>query len=480
MTHLHQQRLMQFLDGLNDTYDQARRQILMKTTEPTLNQAYALITQDESQQYAGGGVPGHKSDPLAMQAGRGQGFRGRKQFMQCEHCHMRGHTKENCYKIVGYPEDFRRRKTYHSKGILTTTNHVEGSVSHEEGNMAQSSQGTSDTSHARGGDHFFTEAQYQQILDLLRDSPPNDIKDLYNGRVKAIGKENEGLYILKRRGIKLLAANVDVRGSSAETTHLWHERLGHASVPVMQHVPFLHNKVDDNMQNKCTYKSETIVFLKQFISMVKTQFDTCVKVVRTDNGKEFFNTQWNEFLLSQGIIHQNCRILNGKSPYGMLYGREPSIAHLRVFGCLCYATNLTQDDKFGARDRQAVHMRDVSFRENEFPFRKMTQHSFTTNDFSSSFLEIIDVQGQPDELPADIGTSSPSEDGNIGLSTETSAAEVLEEPPESFENHDAAVLESVEDTAAVSLTQDGVNEDIQHGEDTLRLNLFPMYQLDSL
>ncbi|OIT20997.1 hypothetical protein A4A49_63873, partial [Nicotiana attenuata] len=40
---LHQQRLMQFLDGLNDTYEQARRQILMKTTEPTLNQAYAMI-----------------------------------------------------------------------------------------------------------------------------------------------------------------------------------------------------------------------------------------------------------------------------------------------------------------------------------------------------------------------------------------------------------------------------------------------------
>ncbi|XP_070005427.1 uncharacterized protein [Nicotiana sylvestris] len=38
---LQQQRLMQFLSGLNETCDQARRQILMKTVEPTLNQAYA-------------------------------------------------------------------------------------------------------------------------------------------------------------------------------------------------------------------------------------------------------------------------------------------------------------------------------------------------------------------------------------------------------------------------------------------------------
>ncbi|XP_049350202.1 uncharacterized protein LOC125814801 [Solanum verrucosum] len=47
--HLQQQRLLQFVGGLNDSYDQARRQILMKTSEPTLNQAYALIIEDECQ-----------------------------------------------------------------------------------------------------------------------------------------------------------------------------------------------------------------------------------------------------------------------------------------------------------------------------------------------------------------------------------------------------------------------------------------------
>ncbi|XP_070054003.1 uncharacterized protein [Nicotiana tomentosiformis] len=81
MTHLQQQRVMQFLDGLNDTYDQARRQILIKNTDPTLNQAYALIIQDTSQQCSGGGTIGQKADPLVMQAGRGQGFRGRKQYL---------------------------------------------------------------------------------------------------------------------------------------------------------------------------------------------------------------------------------------------------------------------------------------------------------------------------------------------------------------------------------------------------------------
>lgn len=49
--HLRQQRLIQFLGGLNESHSQARRQILMKTTKPTLNQAYAMIKNEESQKY---------------------------------------------------------------------------------------------------------------------------------------------------------------------------------------------------------------------------------------------------------------------------------------------------------------------------------------------------------------------------------------------------------------------------------------------
>lgn len=47
--NLHQQRVMQFLSCLNESYDQARRQILMKTNAPSPNQTYLMIIQDESQ-----------------------------------------------------------------------------------------------------------------------------------------------------------------------------------------------------------------------------------------------------------------------------------------------------------------------------------------------------------------------------------------------------------------------------------------------
>lgn len=118
VTHLYQQRVMQFLDGLNDTYEQARRHILMKTTEPTLNQAYALIIQDESQQSMRNASIAEKGDPLAMQDGRGQGYRGKKQFLQCEHCRMKGHTKEIASKSLVTPKTSKEGKVFNPKGHL--------------------------------------------------------------------------------------------------------------------------------------------------------------------------------------------------------------------------------------------------------------------------------------------------------------------------------------------------------------------------
>ncbi|KAG5593877.1 hypothetical protein H5410_035109 [Solanum commersonii] len=97
--YLQQQRLMQFLSGLNESYDQAKRQILMKSNAPTVNQAYALIVQDESQQ-----ANIEKSDPIAMQVKRNNGYKGGGS-MYCEHCHMRNHIKKDCYKLIGYPSE---------------------------------------------------------------------------------------------------------------------------------------------------------------------------------------------------------------------------------------------------------------------------------------------------------------------------------------------------------------------------------------
>ncbi|XP_070041646.1 uncharacterized protein [Nicotiana tomentosiformis] len=250
--HLQQQMLLQFLSGLNDSYDQVRRQFLLQSNEPSLNQAYAMVIEDESQHSSSG--LNEKIDPMAMQVGRGQGYRGKKPFIQCEHCGLRGHTKKNYYKIIGYPEDFKGKKKFNNSNFggqprrgngnfrgqfgnqqsINAVNNVCGNAASAE--VQSQSSSTSDDLHTTlaGKGPNFTEDQYKRILgmlskdsvdaqaniagathhitateNLLKDEAhtrkaskdsvhrPTEDKDLSSGRVKGIVKGNAGLYILR-------------------------------------------------------------------------------------------------------------------------------------------------------------------------------------------------------------------------------------------------------------------------------------------
>lgn len=122
-THLHYQRLLQFLMELNDGYNLARIQILMKSNIPNFNQENAMILQDESQKLA---ASGRGMDLPALFTARSTGSKSNKNYgivceffhlrghtksqcfklHKCSHCHLNGHMKENCNKLVGYPADF--------------------------------------------------------------------------------------------------------------------------------------------------------------------------------------------------------------------------------------------------------------------------------------------------------------------------------------------------------------------------------------
>jgi len=316
-----------------------------------------------------------------------------------------------------------------------------------------------------------------------------------------IGKEDNGLYFLKDEPIAAcLAGSTD---QEAEDDSIWHKRLGHPSKSVFDLIPVVMTNtnahkpceicplakqtrfkfpvsdshstaifqlihidvwgpykvptydkkhyfvtiVDDHSRYTwlclVQHKSEVIVVLKDFLLKVHNQFGVTVKVLRSDNGKEFFNSQCSKLFSSLGIVHQSsCAytpqqngvverkhrhilevarslkfqssvpnrfwgdcvrtvvylinklptpVLQGKTPYEMLYHKPPAYDHLRVFGCLCFASTLPKGTKFEARARRTVLIgysetqkgyklfdlesgtclvsRDVLFRENNFPFK---------------------------------------------------------------------------------------------------------------
>ncbi|KAL6277717.1 hypothetical protein ACE6H2_021318 [Prunus campanulata] len=52
------------------------------------------------------------------------------------------------------------------------------------------------------------------------------------------------------------------------------------------------------------HKSDVSRIVKEFCTMVQTQFATTIKVLRSDNGSEYVNRDLAEFFISQGMIHQ--------------------------------------------------------------------------------------------------------------------------------------------------------------------------------
>ena len=57
-------------------------------------------------------------------------------------------------------------------------------------------------------------------------------------------------------------------------------------------------------------KRETGKLLKNFVVMVKTQFDKVVKILRSDNGSEFKSGAMKEFYASHGMVHQTSCVDN--------------------------------------------------------------------------------------------------------------------------------------------------------------------------
>ncbi|XP_070047158.1 uncharacterized protein LOC142169728 [Nicotiana tabacum] len=119
VVYLQKLKLYQFLMGLNESYSQERSQILMRIPLPTVNQAYSLIISDETQKAlaATSGIlganpaitTGNYDVEMYTRNIKNQRYKMIYNF-QCEFCKLKDQSKENCFKIVGYPSDFKFKK----------------------------------------------------------------------------------------------------------------------------------------------------------------------------------------------------------------------------------------------------------------------------------------------------------------------------------------------------------------------------------
>ncbi|GJX92842.1 ribonuclease H-like domain-containing protein [Tanacetum coccineum] len=128
-------KLMQFLMGLDDSYMQIRSSILFREVLPDVRSAYATIFGEESDKVAAGSIAGSSqrnqastfvynvpnrnnfqrsnqntsygsSRPNTMNNNKQGGSSG----LVCENCGFNGHSIDRCFKIIGYPADFGKKK----------------------------------------------------------------------------------------------------------------------------------------------------------------------------------------------------------------------------------------------------------------------------------------------------------------------------------------------------------------------------------
>ncbi|GJW06407.1 hypothetical protein Tco_1568830 [Tanacetum coccineum] len=117
-------KLMQFLMGLDDSYMQIRSSILSREVLPDVRSAYATISSEESYRVAAGSIADlwfHSRNqvsifPQNLNSGpRPNNMNNNRQGgglgLVCENYGFNGHTIDRCFKIIGYPVDFGKKKS---------------------------------------------------------------------------------------------------------------------------------------------------------------------------------------------------------------------------------------------------------------------------------------------------------------------------------------------------------------------------------
>jgi hypothetical protein len=118
----HCKYVFQFLMGLNESLSHIRGQILLMDPLPQINNIFSMVVQEERQReitstffapishapvaMVSKFTPSH---PFRPQGSRTQGY-ARKKRPLCTHYGLLGHIIEKCYKLHGYPPEYKFSK----------------------------------------------------------------------------------------------------------------------------------------------------------------------------------------------------------------------------------------------------------------------------------------------------------------------------------------------------------------------------------
>ncbi|XP_009785919.1 uncharacterized protein LOC107790181 [Nicotiana tabacum] len=116
------ERLLQFLMGLNETFIGVRSNILLSSPLLSIGQAYSLVIQDEKQReiHVVPAYPGESGSFMVTNQAAGKkygdskgqkgSYDAKKSSGICTYCKKPGHNIDKCYRVHGFPADFKFTK----------------------------------------------------------------------------------------------------------------------------------------------------------------------------------------------------------------------------------------------------------------------------------------------------------------------------------------------------------------------------------
>ncbi|KAF7842330.1 uncharacterized protein G2W53_004628 [Senna tora] len=232
-------KLLQFFMGLHQRFKTIRTQILNFDPLPTINKAFAMVSQDEVQmevkdmfnplEVAAAGLKKEEIEARRFKA------KEEKKDEVCTHCQMKGHVKEECFKLVGYPEWFKdlrnQRKKTSGKKILAA---------------AAESPLDDEVETPKDWASMISQIVRQEI------SKAREEKDRRTRTTLAEGRVNGNIYWLKTdRAEKTcsISDKTNTINNCAQPPSCWHSRLDLTILPVRT-LPESGTPVEDNEEHQ--------------------------------------------------------------------------------------------------------------------------------------------------------------------------------------------------------------------------------------
>ncbi|KAJ0810676.1 putative RNA-directed DNA polymerase [Helianthus annuus] len=351
------EQLYEFLMGLDGEFSIIRTQILATKPIPSLGNAYHLVAEDE-QQRAITGVKKPVNETMAFQTSMKRGGpssrigqKENKNVAHCDHCGRDGHTRDGCFKIVGYPEWWnvknKREKAKPKAACAETEPDPIASLTREQYEQFQK---------LFAAENKPAQSEPPRTANMAGKFKHDEEWGLRSRKLIGAGRCKDGLYQMGMLGTRRKAMMV--------TSDLWHKRLGHAGDEKLSQINFLSNfsfKNSDNICDSCMkskftklpfptsttktnacfdlihcdiwgryrtpsftkanyfltivddfsrsiwvyllkHKFEASTCLMHFHKMVKTQFEKNIKRIRCDNGGEFISNKMVNFYDEEGIM----------------------------------------------------------------------------------------------------------------------------------------------------------------------------------